>query len=217
MKSSLIIITAALFSCAVLSAQDRIHFMDSRVVDAIVDEVGEEMVYYRMFENQYGPVYSASVHNIVKIVYHNGYEQQFGLAAINPSLAGSVGVMRYSRGNLYLGSLTPFGEMQAEQIAFNLYGDQYFKGRRRMTAGSTLMWVCGASLVAGLVGFGMGGELEGCGLLTGIGVAGLGAGIPIYCSGRNMIKGIADEYNAQRGATLTVGPCHSGVGLALNF
>lgn len=217
MKRTLILILAAMFSCAVLSAQDKIYFVDSRIVDAIVDEVGEDMVYYRMFENQYGPTYSASVYNIAKIVYQNGYEQQFGLAALNPSLAGTAGVMRYANGKLYLGSRSPWGEMQAEDIAFNLYGDKYLKGRRRMTTGSTLMWICGTSLVAGLFGFGMDGEPEGCGFLVGIGVAGLGAGIPIYCSGKNMLKGIADDYNGKRGLALTVGPCRSGVGLALNF
>lgn len=217
MKRTLLLILAAFLSCAALSAQDKIYFIDSRVVDALVDEVGEDMVYYRAFANQYGPTYSASVYSIVKIVYQNGYVQEFGLAAISPLLAGTAGVMRYEKGRLYLGSRTPLGEMQADQIAFNLYGDQYSKGRRRITTGSTIMWICGASLVAGLVGFASYGEPEGCGLLTGIGVAGLGAGIPIYFSGKKMLKGIADDYNAKRGATLTVGPCRSGVGLALNF
>ena len=80
------------------------------------------------------------------------------------------------------------------------------------------MWICGTSLVVGLIGFASGGEPEGCGLLTGIGLAGMGAGIPICCSGKNMLKDIANDYNAKKGgATLTVGPCRSGVGLALNF
>ena len=107
--------------------------------------------------------------------------------------------------------------MQAEQVAFNLYGDQYFKGRRRITTGKSFMWLFGTSLVTGLIGFASGGEPEGCGLLAGIGLAGMGVGIPIFCSGRKMLKGIADDYNEKRGATLTVGPCRSGVGLALNF
>ena len=217
MKRTLLLILAAFLSCAALSAQDKIYFIDSRVVDALVDEVGEDMVYYRAFANQYGPTYSASVYSISKIVYQNGYVQDFGLTAVSPLLAGTAGTMRYANGKLYLGSHTSFGEMHAEQIAFNLYGDQYFKGRRRITTGSTLMWVCGTSLVAGIIGFASYGEPQGCGLLTGIGIAGLGAGIPIYCSGRKMIKGIADDYNAKKGATLTVGPCRSGVGLALNF
>ena len=62
MKRTLLLILAALLSCAALSAQDKIYFIDSRVVDALVDEVGEDMVYYRVFANQYGPTYSASVY-----------------------------------------------------------------------------------------------------------------------------------------------------------
>ena len=114
MKRTLLLILAALLSCAALSAQDKIYFIDSRVVDALVDEVGEDMVYYRVFANQYGPTYSASVYSIVKIVYQNGYVQDFGLAAVSPLLAGTTGSMRYESGRLYLGSLTPLGEMQAE-------------------------------------------------------------------------------------------------------
>ena len=49
MKRTLLLILAALLSCAALSAQDKIYFIDSRVVDALVDEVGEDMVYYRAF------------------------------------------------------------------------------------------------------------------------------------------------------------------------
>lgn len=208
----------ALCSCAVLSAQDRIYFMDSRVVDAIVDEVGEDVIYYRMFDNQYGPTYSVSPYSLIKIVYQNGTEQNFGYAAYDPAFLGAAaGAMRYSHGRLYLGSKTPFGQMQAEQIAFNYYGDKYFKGRNRMTAGSTLMWICGTSFVVGLVGFASDGEPQGCGLLAGIGVAGLATGIPLYCSGRKMLQGIADDYNGKRKVTLTAGPCNSGLGLALNF
>lgn len=208
----------ALCSCAVLSAQDRIYFFDSRVVDAIVDEVGEEVIYYRMFDNQYGPVYSVSPYSLVKIVYQNGTEQNFGYAAYDPAYLGAAaGSMRYVKGKLYIGSQTPLGQMQAEQVAFNLYGDKYYKARNRMTTGSTLLWICGTSLAVGLVGFASDGEPQGFGLLTGIGVAGVAAGIPIYCSGKNMLKGIADDYNSKRQTTLTVGPCRSGLGLALNF
>ena len=217
MKRTLILMLAALFSCAALSAQDKIYFIDSRAVDALVDEVGEDMVYYRVFANQYGPTYSASVYSIAKIVYQNGYVQEFGLASISPMLAGTTASMRYQGGKLYLGSLTPLGEIQAEQVAFNLYGDDYFKGRRRITTGKSLMWVGGTALVCGLIGFASYGEPEGCGLLTGIGLAGLGSGIPIFFSGKTKLENIANDYNAKKGASLTVGPCRSGVGLALNF
>ena len=106
MKRTLLLIMAALLSCAALSAQDKIYFIDSRVVDALVDEVGEDMVYYRAFANQYGPTYSASVYSIAKIVYQNGYVQEFGLAAVSPLLAGTTGAMRYENGKLYLGVST---------------------------------------------------------------------------------------------------------------
>ena len=59
------------------------------------------------------------------------------------------------------------------------------------------------------------------GLLMGAGAVGMGAGIPLICSGNKIMKGIAADYNSRiapcRQPELTFGPCRSGVGLALNF
>ena len=48
--------------CSVFTAvaQDKIYFVDSSVVDAVVDEVGDELIYYRLYSNHYGPVYSTT-------------------------------------------------------------------------------------------------------------------------------------------------------------
>ena len=75
MRRTFLIMTLAFLSILASSAQDRIHFLDSRVVDAVVDEVGNELIYYRAYHNQDGPLYSVPVSHVEKIVYHNGYEQ----------------------------------------------------------------------------------------------------------------------------------------------
>ena len=37
-----------LFGVFAAQAQDRIYFIDSQVVNAVVDEVGHDLVYYRL-------------------------------------------------------------------------------------------------------------------------------------------------------------------------
>lgn len=227
MRRTLTIVLFILFGVFAAKAQDRIYFIDSQVVNAVVDEVGPELVYYRLYENQHGPVYSTPVSSISKIVYHEGHEQKFLAGSIfNEDLlknaGGQTGAMRFVNGKLYIGSRTFYGEQQAEYVVFNLYGDDYYKARQRRGWGHTLTWL-GASMVSlGVLAAAINLELEpGMALVTGIGAAGMGAGIPLICSGNRIMKGIAADYNSRiapcRQPELTFGPCSSGVGLALNF
>ena len=227
MRRTLTIISFILFGIFAAQAQDRIHFIDSQVVNAVVDEVGPELVYYRLYENQHGPVYSTPVTAISKIVYHEGHEQKFLAGSIfNEDLlknvGGHTGAMRFVNGKLYIGSRTYYGEQQAEYVVFNLYGDDYYKARQRRGWGHTLTWLgasmCSLAALAGIINL----ELEpGMVLLMGSGAAGMGAGIPLICSGNRIMKGIATDYNTRvassRQPELTFGSCRNGVGLALNF
>ncbi len=77
MKRIFLIILLSLAAFFTSTAQDRIYFNDSRAVDAIVDEVNDMYIYYRLFNNPGGPTCSTSVHNVHKIVYQNGEEQLF--------------------------------------------------------------------------------------------------------------------------------------------
>lgn len=227
MRRTLTFILFMLFGAFAAQAQDRIYFIDSQVVNAVVDEVGHDLVYYRLYENQNGPVYSTPVNHVSKIVYHEGHEQKFLAGAIfNEDLlknvGGPTGTMRFVNGKLYIGSRTYYGEQQAEYVVFNLYGDDYYKARQRRGWGHTLTWL-GASMfslaaLAGIINL----ELEpGMALLMGAGAAGMGAGIPLICSGNRIMKGIATDYNTRvassRQPELTFGSCRNGVGLALNF
>lgn len=99
MRRTIFIIIIICLSDSAAFAQDKIHFLDSRVVDAVVDEVGNELICYRAYHNQNGPLYSVPVSHVDKIVYHNGYEQ----------------VIR--GGMLYLGSHSYYGHMQADYVA----------------------------------------------------------------------------------------------------
>lgn len=139
MRRTIFITIIMCLSALAAFAQDKIHFLDSRVVDAVVDEVGNELIYYRAFQYQNGPVYSVPVSHVEKIVYHNGYEQVIGGGmvfdeSLLTAVGGTGGKMRFDRGKLYIGSHTAGGHMQADYVAFNLYGDDYYKARSRRTA-----------------------------------------------------------------------------------
>lgn len=221
MRRTFFILVLAACSVFMAAAQDKIYFVDSSVVDAVVDEIGDELIYYRLFSNQHGPVYSTTRYNVTKIVYDNGYEQIFGAPLLSPVLPEMAAIdghaMRYYRGKLYLGSQSYYGEMQADYIAFNLYGDEYFKANRRRTTGITLITL-GAAVFASAFCVP---EIEGAVLLMAVGAGGLGSGIPILCSGNRMLKSIAADYNANHAVrkqpSLTLGACNNGIGLALNF
>ncbi len=221
-----------LMIAAVLSAgaQDRIYFNDSRIVDAVVDEVGDSYIYYRLYGNPEGPVCSTATYNVFKIVYSNGEEQTFSGSfydermlfdeSMRALLGGQPVKMRFDSGNLYLGSRSRYGAMQADYVAFNLYGDEYYAARRCRKWGNSLTWVGGAALVAGFT-FWASSELEGGAVIAAAGAACLGAGIPLLVKGNRKLKGIAEDYNSRhengRTAELTFGPCPSGVGFALKF
>ena len=107
MRRTFTIIVIMFLTAFAASAQDKIYFMDSRVVDAVIDEVGNEFVYYRSYQYQDGPLYSVPISHIAKIVYNNGYEQVIGIAPffdeqLLKSVGGSGGKMRFSKGKLYL-------------------------------------------------------------------------------------------------------------------
>lgn len=226
MRRTIISFVIMLLGAFASSAQDRIHFLDSRTVDAVVDEVGSDLIYYRSYHNQNGPIYSVPVSHVDKIVYDNGYEQIIGGGLLFnenllSSVGGSGGKMRFADGKLYIGSHTHYGQMQAEYVAFNLYGDDYYMARRRRVAGHTLTWVGASVFTFGFLLL-IGSDIpEGGAVIAGIGAAGLGAGIPLINSGNKILKGIASDYNSRLSPdykpNLTFGPCRSGIGLALNF
>ncbi len=232
MKKMIFVVALALWAVVSAGAQDRIYFNDSRIVEAVVDEVGDNYIYYRLYNNQNGPVCSTAVYNVFKIVYNNGQEQTFpgGIYydegfLLDENMRALIGdkplKMRYDSGNLYLGSRSRYGAMQADYIAFNLYGDEYYAARNSRKWGQYLVWAGSLTALAG-IGFLYGDVPEGGFIFTGIGAACLGAGIPLLCKGNKRLRGIADDYNSRMqagkdGPELTFGPCRSGVGFALNF
>lgn len=223
------IIFISLFILSAFSslAQDKIYFLDSQVVNAVVDEVGTDLVYYRLYDNQDGPVYSTPLARVSRIVYHEGREQNFAGGPVFDenvlkTVGGYPGAMRYANGRLYLGSHSHYGAMQADYVAFNLYGDDYYTARKRRAWGNALTWTGAAIFSFGALVAAINLEFDyGHGVLIGVGAAGMGAGIPLLCSANKTFRGIASDYNSRLAAArqpeLTFGPCRSGVGFAFNF
>ncbi len=233
MRRMFFIVALALAFVVSAGAQDRIYMSDSRVVEAVVDEVSDSYVYYRLYGNQEGPVCSTATYNVVRIVYQNGEEQTFAggdyydeRIFLEERMRGLLGdqplKMRFDDGQLYLGSRGRYGAMQADIIAFNLYGDEYYAARKNRRVGYGLIWAGSAVALCGIGIMSVEGLSAGGGLITGAGAICLGFGIPILNKGNTRLKNIAKDYNekyatAEKSVQLTFGPCRNGVGFALNF
>ncbi len=237
----LFIIALTLVSALAASAQDRIYFNDSRIVDAVVDEVTDNYIYYRLYGNPRGPVCSTATYNVFKIVYSNGQVQTFSEGHhyderllldenMRTLLDGQPVRMGFDSGQLYLGSRSRYGAMQADYIAFNLYGEEYQKARNSRIWGYGFVWAGSLLALSGLAMISTSSiEMEmittdftAVGAATTlVGAACLGAGIPLVVMGNKKLRGIADDYNSRyadgKSAELTFGPCPSGIGFALNF
>lgn len=225
MRRTIFILVLGLVSAFAAGAQDRIYFNDGRTTDVIVDEVGDSYIYYRLYGNPDGPLCTASTFNVLRIVYENGTQQTFAGGAFyddrTMALLGDVPLtMRFDNGNLYLGSRDRFGLRRADYVAFNLYGDEYYAARRNRRWGGSLIWVGSMSAIWG-VALLFCYVPEGGALLSGVGAACLGTGIPLLIKGNNRLKSIANDYNSRmsdgNSLQLTLGPCRNGFGLALNF
>lgn len=58
-------------------AQDKIITRSSSVIEAKVTEVGNDVIKYKRFSNQDGPIYSIPQKDVVTIWYENGEEEKF--------------------------------------------------------------------------------------------------------------------------------------------
>lgn len=62
-------------------AQDIILMKDNTLVRAVVQEINDDSVVYRDFNNQNGPLYRVSISRIAKIQFQNGTEQVFSVSS----------------------------------------------------------------------------------------------------------------------------------------
>lgn len=61
----------------IISAQDRLIKTDNTLLTVKIFEIGEDVIKYKPFSNQDGPMFSISVTNVHKIILENGDEFEF--------------------------------------------------------------------------------------------------------------------------------------------
>ena len=95
MKAKLILICVLSGLCGNAFAQDIIHTIDGRSIEAKVLEINDDDILYKTFDNQDGPDYRMSVGRVARIVFQNGTEKSFAPSTIlvpSPrlSIAGAI-------------------------------------------------------------------------------------------------------------------------------
>ncbi len=227
MKTKLILFCALMFLCGNAFAQDIIHTMDGRSIEAKVLEINDEDILYKTFDNLDGPDYRIPVSRVLRIVFQNGTEQSFApsnILAPSPYVYSydPYGPLEYRHGHYYDRRGRLYAEQMREYLAVSLYGSEYLKARDQYQGGLWLIIggtalvissaVCGAMEAdynRGVASMNIpssmrdGGSSNMGALYIAGGVAGaacLGVGIPLLVKGNRKLNAIADDYNQRYGA-----------------
>ena len=243
MKAKLILFCALTALCGNAFAQDIIHTIDGRSIEAKVLEISDDDILYKTFDNLDGPNYRMSVSRVARIVFQNGTEKSFAPADLFASSPYAYGPLEYRWGHFYDRHGRVHADDLRDYLGVSLYGSEYRKANNQFDGG---MWltVGGGCLVItsvvcsamqsdynrGVAEMHMGGSSSSSSmgaLYIGAGIVGaacLGIGIPLMIKGSKRLNAIADDYNQRYGAkaygynpTLNIGPTPNGLGLALNF
>ena len=247
MKANLILPFCMMFLCVESFAQDIIHTVDLRSIEANVLEITDDYVRYKTFDNLEGPDYRMSVSRIIRIVFENGTEKVFTqtspFASSYYSYSRDFSPISYRRG-YYYDRYGRIGVDRMDELGIALYGSDYRKAKMKTYWGMSLTVLGSAMVISSIVGSAMirdynrsephwGGHWdEHSGVSNDIevffGIAGagcLGAGIPLWISGNRKLNKIADDYNKQYRSNNGYGYAPSvelrsggnGIGLALRF
>lgn len=148
-----------LFSCIAgrAFAQDVIHTINTKPIQAKVIEIGEDYIWYKTFDNQEGPDYKMSVSRVTKIVFENGTVKTFAPASLYGHRIpyvydefGPYGPLEYRWGHYYDRRGRIYGENLADYIGVSLYGSDYMKAKSQYFWGLSLA-AAGATLLAGAI------------------------------------------------------------------
>lgn len=226
MKAKLILVCALTVLCGNAFAQDIIHTIDGRSIEAKVLEISDEEILYKTFDNQDGPDYRMSVNRILRIVFQNGTERSFAPSSLiftNPLTyeVGPYGPLEYRWGHYYDRRGRLYADQLRDYLGVSLYGSDYLKADRQLTWG-LLLTITGATVLAGsLVAGGASAEYnrnvssmnlpyhmresardsQAPYIVGGIvGAACLGFGIPLWVKGDKKLNAIADDYNQRYGS-----------------
>lgn len=85
--NKILLICFSLLSFHSLFAQDIIHTVSAKTIEAKVLEISDTEVTYKLFNNLEGPVFRMSTDKVFKIVFENGTEYSFVEDVVNHGLA----------------------------------------------------------------------------------------------------------------------------------
>lgn len=111
----------AFLAAYTLQAQDIITKTDKTEIKALVTEISDETIKYRLFDFQEGPVYNLKRAEVYKIVYSNGREEKFNASEPTPtSTQLPVAANTGSKVSSLLGKLAEQPEPVAQTTTENL-------------------------------------------------------------------------------------------------
>lgn len=227
MKAKLILVCALTVLCGSAFAQDIIHTIDGRSIEAKVLEISDEDILYKTFDNQDGPDYRMSVSRILRIVFQNGTERSFAPSSLifqSPyayDAIGPYGPLEYRWGHYYDRRGRLYADQLRDYLGVSLYGSDYLKADRQLTWGLVLTITGATILVGSLVAGGASAEYNRnvssmnlpyhmretaasspAPYIVGglVGAACLGFGIPLWVKGDKKLNAIADDYNQRYGS-----------------
>ena len=227
MKAKVILVCALTVLCGSAFAQDIIHTIDGRSIEAKILEISDEDILYKTFDNQDGPDYRMSVSRVLRIVFQNGTEKSFAppsLLVPSPyafDAYGPYGPLEYRWGHYYDRRGRLYADQLRDYLGVSLYGSDYLKAERQLTWGFVLTLtgvpILVGSLVAGCsnaeynrhvsamnMPFHMQQSAIGSPapyIVAGlVGAACLGVGIPLWVKGDRKLNVIADDYNQRYGS-----------------
>ena len=230
--------------CASMSAQDIILTRDSDIIEANVQEISDDVIIYKAFDNPDGPLYRMATSKIIKIKFKNGTEQTFNRSVAQSMSAPAASMpssrLTYRSGDLYCGSTKLTDADMKSIMPVNLYEqangglNMRNHGKRLVIAGSVLSAVgIVSAAVAGSqmyrydynYGYVYYDETAFAFYWTGMtvmssGLTCLAVGVPLYCVGQSRAKKAASAYNTSNGypeVSFNVGSTRNGFGLFMNF
>lgn len=223
-----------------MQAQDRIYFNDRPPVEAVVKEIGDTYVLYRLWETPAGPDYRTSLTNVDSIVFRDGTRRIFAgspYAVDEFAEYGAVmpGCITYRRGRFYSGPYAMSTAQLMDRIGYANYGSIYRNAKNMYVTGQYLTYSGAGFLFAAIMihiasaCYGGPGNEDAMiyGICYGLGAAELAVGIPLLVTGNRRLGALADDYNRRNGyghkpggrpVELALGVCRSGgAGISLNF
>ena len=228
MKAKLILICVLAFLCGNAFAQDVIHTLDGRSIEAIVLEINDNDIIYKTFDNPEGPDYRLSVSRVTRIVFQNGTEQTFAPSSIlfpspySYDPYGPYGPLEYRWGHYYDRHGRLYGEQLRDYLGVSLYGSEYLKASNQyqwgfwLTLGGATLLLSSVSFIAIQLDYNrsvasmnmplhMRTENDDSNMIAyeaGVGLIGaacIGVGIPLWIKGNRKLNAIADDYNQRYG------------------